>query len=192
VADDPKVPGTDSQLGVAVSGSDEPPVPYNMAKDPARQCTATNRQGRRCRRSAILGGTVCIMHGGSAPQVRRRANLRLIELVDPAIAVLARIMSDPSQPAHARIRAAENVLDRAGLPRRVDVVSDETAKAALLERLIALREQQSARGTAPGQAAAEVGHLAGQLGAASQIVAGEVVTNDPQPGDSAVENGAER
>jgi hypothetical protein len=44
-----------------------------------RRCTARNRRGERCRRAAIPGGTVCAMHGGKAPQVRHRANMRLIE-----------------------------------------------------------------------------------------------------------------
>lgn len=41
------------------------------------QCTATSRKGKRCRMPAIRGGTVCRMHGGSAPQVRAAANRRL-------------------------------------------------------------------------------------------------------------------
>ena len=35
------------------------------------RCTATNRQGRRCGKPPIPGGTVCCrMHGGAAPQVQ--------------------------------------------------------------------------------------------------------------------------
>ena len=42
------------------------------------QCTATGKASRKqCRQPAILGGTVCRKHGGSAPQVRRKANERL-------------------------------------------------------------------------------------------------------------------
>ena len=41
-------------------------------------CTATSKtSGRRCVKPAILGGTVCIYHGGSAPQVRAKAQERL-------------------------------------------------------------------------------------------------------------------
>lgn len=43
---------------------------------PAR-CTATNRQGGRCGRLAMVGATVCDLHGGKAPQVRRAAERRL-------------------------------------------------------------------------------------------------------------------
>src|SRR5690242_5034597 len=42
------------------------------------QCTAKSvRNQKQCRRAAILGGTVCIMHGGKAPQVIAAAQRRL-------------------------------------------------------------------------------------------------------------------
>lgn len=42
------------------------------------QCSAKSiHSGKQCRRSAILGGTVCIMHGGKAPQVKAAADRRL-------------------------------------------------------------------------------------------------------------------
>lgn len=50
-----------------------------MSSDPTvpRQCTATSKAtGNRCRRSAVLDGTVCPMHGGKAPQVRNAIERR--------------------------------------------------------------------------------------------------------------------
>ena len=44
-----------------------------------RQCTAHVPSGRRCRRSAVKGASVCPSHGGSAPQVRAAAAVRLAE-----------------------------------------------------------------------------------------------------------------
>lgn len=47
-----------------------------MTTDPMddRRCTATSRQsGERCKRAAIVGGTVCVMHGGKAPAVAAAA-----------------------------------------------------------------------------------------------------------------------
>jgi hypothetical protein len=38
-----------------------------------RQCEATTRDGRRCKAPALVGGSVCRVHGGSAPQIRLRA-----------------------------------------------------------------------------------------------------------------------
>lgn len=50
---------------------------------PKRQCTARNRRGTRCKSAPILGGTVCRLHGGKAPQVVRKAQERLADLIDP-------------------------------------------------------------------------------------------------------------
>lgn len=103
-------------------------------------CRATSKAtGKPCGRTAEPGATVCRYHGGAAPQVKRKAALRLLELVDPAIATLARTMTDNTAPHAARLRAAENVLDRAGVPRRVDVTDTEAAKALLVERLLAMK-----------------------------------------------------
>lgn len=104
------------------------------------RCNATSQQNkRRCERAKTPGTTVCATHGSRAPQVKRKAALRLLELVDPAIATLARTMTDNSAPHMARLRAAENVLDRAGVPRKVDVTDTEAAKALLVERLLAMK-----------------------------------------------------
>lgn len=105
-----------------------------------RQCTAKNRQGVRCGNAAILGGTVCRTHGGSAPQVRRKAALRLQELIDPAIGTLAREMAKADKSAD-RQRAANSILDRAGVPRTATVLDGESAKALLAERIQALRDE---------------------------------------------------
>lgn len=41
-------------------------------------CTATAKAtGARCRRSPVAGATVCVMHGGAAPQVKAAAKERL-------------------------------------------------------------------------------------------------------------------
>lgn len=37
------------------------------------RCTARRRDGQQCGAKAVLGATVCRVHGGSAPQVRRNA-----------------------------------------------------------------------------------------------------------------------
>ena len=55
--------------------------------DHPRRCQAHNRskhfgrEGLPCRRYAAKGATVCTMHGGAAPQVKRKALLRrMVEL----------------------------------------------------------------------------------------------------------------
>ena len=100
-------------------------------------CTAMNKQGKRCRGMPIAGGTVCRFHGGGAPQVKRKAALRLLELVDPAIATLAREMATATKSAD-RQRAANSILDRAGITRKT-APSPSDARDLLLARLVELR-----------------------------------------------------
>ena len=59
------------------------------------------------------GQTVCRMHGGSAPQARRKAEERLRDLVDPAISVLAALI-EQADSDWARFAACKYVLDWAG------------------------------------------------------------------------------
>ena len=55
------------------------------------------------------------MHGGSAPQVREAARRRLLALVDPALATLARSLKLDGPAASVALAAAKDVLDRAGM-----------------------------------------------------------------------------
>lgn len=78
-----------------------------------RRCTAHSaRTGKRCGKAAILGGTVCQTHGGGAPQVKAAASERLLALVDPALAALAKALRH--KDIRAAVTAARDVLDRAG------------------------------------------------------------------------------
>jgi hypothetical protein len=54
------------------------------------------------------------MHGGSAPQVRRKAEERLLDMVDPALNTLLRTCKSNNEPALA-LKAAIDILDRNGL-----------------------------------------------------------------------------
>lgn len=103
-------------------------------KPPRRRCKARNRRGGQCKRYPIPGGTVCKMHGGAAPQVKRKAALRLQELVDPALKVLAREMVS-AEKSSDRLRAVENVLDRAGITRKQDQVDETSAQEMLIAKL---------------------------------------------------------
>lgn len=93
------------------------------------QCTAKSvRSQEQCKKPAIRGGTVCGTHGGSSPQVKRKAAERLAQLQDPAVDALARSLNATQRtvtrqgkivevgPDHnAQTRAASAVLDRTGL-----------------------------------------------------------------------------
>jgi hypothetical protein len=85
-----------------------------------RRCTARSKQsGVRCKRVPIPGGTVCTMHGGAAPQVQKSARERIAALVHPALDTLQRALSD--QDMNAAVRAARDLLDRAGYSARQSV-----------------------------------------------------------------------
>lgn len=83
------------------------------ASDPmeAPRCTATNRQGNRCGRRPIPGGTVCVMHGGAAPQVQEAAMARLMRLQHPAIDRIGQLIGQKEFPTVA-YAASRDVLDR--------------------------------------------------------------------------------
>lgn len=79
------------------------------------KCTAHSKgTGLPCKQPAIAGGRVCRFHGGSAPQVRNKAAMRLATLVDPAVAKLAKIINSKSTGA-LELRAVVDVLDRNNL-----------------------------------------------------------------------------
>jgi hypothetical protein len=75
------------------------------------RCTAHSRSGARCKGRPIRGGSVCRMHGGGAPQVKRKAAERLLALQSPAIDRLQTLMAQTEAPATA-YAAVRDVLDR--------------------------------------------------------------------------------
>lgn len=104
-----------------------------------RRCRAHKRDGSACGRWAIAGGTVCPSHGGRAPQVRSAAQLRLADLVMPALTTIAREMAT-SPISAVRLRAAQDLLDRAGIARGGDfLTSRENAFDFISARLAVLR-----------------------------------------------------
>ena len=96
-----------------------------------------------------VGTGHCRNHGGSTRNHRAAARLQLAELVQPAMATLARALTDPEVPWSVKQRSADSLLDRAGYPRRVDVDVD-AQREGLAERLWALREGEAEEGTADG------------------------------------------
>lgn len=88
--------------------------------DDARRCTAhrSDGSGRRCRKASVRGTTVCRSHGAGAPQVRRAARRRLLELAEPAVAGLAIALKNAINEKDwpQVISACRTILDRAGCP----------------------------------------------------------------------------
>lgn len=89
----------------------------------SRRCRAHNRAGDPCSAYAIRGAVVCVVHGGAAPQVKRAAEERLREMVDPALNRLEALLDDDSSAV--ALAAVKDVLDRAGYKpkERVESVS---------------------------------------------------------------------
>lgn len=76
------------------------------------KCTArSKRSGVQCKNLPILGGTVCRMHGGAAPQVKAAAMERLLAFQHPALNRLLQLVEQTEFPSTA-YQAVRDVLDR--------------------------------------------------------------------------------
>lgn len=68
---------------------------------------------RPCKNHAIRGGFVCQMHGGSAPQVRKKAARRLLAMAEPAMIRLGELAHQDGHLPTA-LGAVKEILERAG------------------------------------------------------------------------------
>lgn len=103
-------------------------------------CTAHTTAGKPCEAPAVTGMTICQAHGGSSPQAKQAARLRLAALADPAIDVLAHEMLNAGD-ANVRISAANSILDRAGYGRNVQI-TQEDARDLLVAKLMETRDNE--------------------------------------------------
>jgi hypothetical protein len=67
----------------------------------ARKCPAHRRDGKPCQEWAMNGARVCWMHGGAAPQVRRIARERQIEVL--AYRAVVSLSSSPAWREHQQL-----------------------------------------------------------------------------------------
>lgn len=119
---------------------------------PVVRCTATAKStGKRCNRWSIRGTTVCIKHGGRLPDVAKHAEavveaarLRIIGLTDVAIDQIEDLMVNASGEG-IRLKAAQDVLDRAGVKGAIEVdvtvTQTETAAERVQRRLETLSKR---------------------------------------------------
>lgn len=68
----------------------------------ARKCRAHRKDGEPCGNYAIAGGRVCRMHGGSAPQVRRKARERIV--MARAYRAMLMLSRSPAGEEHREMR----------------------------------------------------------------------------------------
>ncbi|MGN7964910.1 HGGxSTG domain-containing protein [Microbacterium sp. 22179] len=92
-----------------------PPKGLEDRKHSGTLCTATRRDGTPCTNFALTASSVCRMHGGSAPQVRRAAQVRILMASDLAARKMVELMSNPKVDDRVKLAAAKDLLDRANL-----------------------------------------------------------------------------
>lgn len=94
---------------------------------PVVRCTTMKKDGKQCNRWSIRGITVCAMHGGKRPAMKKKAEavveaarLKLLGLTDEAIDVLDDLIKPGTNDA-IRLKAAQDILDRNGIKGTIDV-----------------------------------------------------------------------
>jgi hypothetical protein len=91
-----------------------------IVPDPSK-CVARKRDGTPCTANPMRGSAVCRMHGGSAPQVKKKAQERLAHLSDLAVLKEEQLMYDPDVPPAVQLAAAKDVLDRNNLTGKTTI-----------------------------------------------------------------------
>lgn len=93
-----------------------------------KRCRAHRSNGDACSAFPIHGGTVCVVHGGRAPQVKAKAEERIRDMVDPALNRLLKLIDDDS--SGVALGAVKDVLDRAGYvaKQQVEITMRQRAK----------------------------------------------------------------
>jgi hypothetical protein len=86
-----------------------------------RLCSARRQDGKPCGRWAIRGGTMCGVHGGSAPQVRAAARRRYKQASDAVAAKEIGIALDGPPDSPVTLAAIKDCQDRAGIPAKAQV-----------------------------------------------------------------------
>jgi len=124
--------------------TDDDPMDGSDPMDNPDRCTATaTSTGERCKQAAIPGSNVCRFHGGSAPQVEKKAQERLDEMADSVTAELqarldevfarlddaddgdyVKLLREARQLTTAILDRAEDVETAGGSVETIEIVAD--------------------------------------------------------------------
>jgi hypothetical protein len=99
-------------------------------------CSARRQNGTACKAYAIVGGRVCRMHGGAAPQVVNAAKRRLALAADDVVRRLVGICLSKRTKDADVIAAARDLLDRASVRPERDAASNAGDGTVLWEEFI--------------------------------------------------------
>lgn len=143
------------------------PVPNTRSRPPVRpiagiQCTSKKRNGEPCQRWAIRGGTVCTVHGGQLPTVKKAAADRVQEARDRLIGLLPQAVEKvqdllEAESEQVQLRAAESIMNRAGVveTRRTETQTTHRLEAQELEDAIERLLAKAARSSVVDTTAVE-------------------------------------
>lgn len=121
------------------AATNAPTYAERMAAQHPRLCKAHRASdGEPCGAFAIRGGNVCAVHGGRAPQVRRKAQQRLEFAKDMMLVRAFRGIPEPQTPPMPRCkpvskpppRRATRPAGPAGIPAPATPPAEHTARAA--------------------------------------------------------------
>lgn len=88
---------------------------WKDGRSPKVTCSARTISGVPCKRPPIQGGNVCRAHGGAAPQVRAKAQTRILMSADAAAAKLIEMIHSKKVDDRTKLLAVKDLLDRANL-----------------------------------------------------------------------------
>ncbi len=109
------------------------------------KCSArSKRTGNPCGQPAMMGCTVCKMHGGKAPQVMAKAKERLMALQPMAIQTLHNLMGREEFPT-VQLGAAKDVLDRTEGRATETIDMNVSGDMQLITRLQSARKRIEAK-----------------------------------------------
>jgi large conductance mechanosensitive channel len=102
--------GIPSPDASGIRGGSQGPRHHHRARNPRRHGLAT-----------VAGATVCRKHGGASPQVKRKAQERLLEKVPKMLRMLNELASNEDVPPAVRLAAIPDWLDGAGVDRKIEI-----------------------------------------------------------------------